>query len=87
VDVVFEQRLQTNDEDLRKQLLAVPELRLFSDLIVQKFREAERKDESMVKGLLKIKSIGGRLHAYRETAAEWDVGITLGAFRVESTCD
>lgn len=50
-DVTFEQRLQASEEDLREQLLAVPELRLFSDLVVQNFRETEKKDERTVKGV------------------------------------
>lgn len=50
-DTEFEKRLQMSAEDLRKQLQKVPELRLFSDLVVQNFREKEKNDESTVKGV------------------------------------
>jgi HEAT repeat protein len=53
VGVAFEQRLQASEEDLRKQLLAVPELRLFSDLVVQNFRQAQKNDERTVRGVPK----------------------------------
>ena len=50
-DVGFAKRLQASAEELRDQLLAVPELRLFSDLAVQNFREKEKDDERSVKGV------------------------------------
>lgn len=49
-DVAVEERLQASEEDLRKRLRDVPELRLFSDLVVQNFREKEKSDEGKVKG-------------------------------------
>ncbi len=50
-DVDFVKRLEASTEELRDQLLAVPELRLFSDLVVQNFREKEKDDEHAVKGM------------------------------------
>lgn len=52
-DAAFEDRLQASTEDLCKQLLDVPELRLFSDLVVQNFRAKEKNDESTLKGVPK----------------------------------
>ncbi len=49
--IAFEERSKTSEEDLRKQLLAVPELQLFSDLVVENFREMEKNDERNVKGV------------------------------------
>jgi hypothetical protein len=48
-DAAFEKRLQTSAEDLREQLLAVPELRLFSDLQIQTYRETEKTEERTTK--------------------------------------
>ncbi|HWG41323.1 MAG TPA: HEAT repeat domain-containing protein [Gemmataceae bacterium] len=50
-DVAFEKRLQASEDDLRQQLLAVPELRLFSDLEIESFRAMEKKDERAVRGV------------------------------------
>jgi hypothetical protein len=50
-DAAFERRLQTSEEELLQQFVNVPELRLFSDLVVQNFREKENNDERTVKGL------------------------------------
>jgi hypothetical protein len=42
-DNAIAKRLQANEEELRRQLLAVPELRLISDLEIQGFRAMEQK--------------------------------------------
>jgi hypothetical protein len=44
-EAAFQKRLQASEDDLRGQLAAVPELRLFSDLEVQGFRQIESQDE------------------------------------------
>lgn len=48
-DAAIEKRLQASESDLRQQLLAVPELRLLSDLEVQSFREMEKTQERGVR--------------------------------------
>ena len=42
LDAAFEKRVRTEDEEGRNQLLTVPELRLFSDLEVEAFRDQEK---------------------------------------------
>jgi hypothetical protein len=52
-DVAIEKRLQASESDLREQLLAVPELRLLSDLEVQSFREMEKNEERAARGAVR----------------------------------
>jgi hypothetical protein len=49
LDAAFEKRVQAADEDGRESLLAVPELRLFSDLEVQAFRDQEKTAQTGVR--------------------------------------
>lgn len=49
LDAAFEKRVQAADEDGRERLLAVPELRLFSDLEVQAFRDQEKTAQGGVR--------------------------------------
>jgi hypothetical protein len=44
-DQVFEQRLQASEDDLRRQLAAVPEVRLLSDAEVRKIRKEQQDDQ------------------------------------------
>ena len=45
-DVAIEKRLQMSADEAREKLLVVPELRLFSDLQIQTFRETQKTDEA-----------------------------------------
>ena len=44
IDAAVEKRLQASEEEARQQLLAVPELRLLSDINIQNYRQLESND-------------------------------------------
>lgn len=48
-DAVVKKRLQMSADEAREQLLAVPELRLFSDLQIETFRQTQKADEGTVR--------------------------------------
>jgi hypothetical protein len=82
-DTAFEIRLQTSEEELLGQLSNVPELRLFSDLVVQNFREMEKNDERTVKGVTRDQidyAYNAQMHKYmRQAGLQEGLPILSGA--------
>jgi hypothetical protein len=63
-EVVFKPRKETTDEDLRKQLSAVPELRLWSDEQVQAFQKEYIRAFREKTGTNAAPNLGGERSAY-----------------------
>ncbi len=57
LDAAFEKRVQAEDEEGRTRLLSVPELRLFSDLEVEAFRDQETKAQTGGGGRFPVNSV------------------------------